>query len=424
MSEKIQRIPEQDLLFKRTQEENNTHLNTESYSQPIGKDYVDTMRGIDSLPSIVKERISVMQQAQFKEAKGQLMDLVSGGSLESIVESHFYLKTVLDQPGVLETFMKSGVLPYVPDYEPDMFTSAELDEELYDVELSQALIDEKVSDELIALIIRTYVEHFERCQERFVKELPGLKNRFLKRCSSLIENGTIPLSTEQLQERLEGFTCRVADRIVMTFQEASGHFLPDLSMIELDAALLETDTASLEAVFTHEVLHAISGRISLKETFDDEFATEGVNDDVYKTQHIGLLFGTERFRWLNEAITEDVAWKLLKVDELFHEERDRLGSYKIEQDLYHAIRTRGKQEIPEGMFFAAYFERNDEDRPAAKWRNATRDLIKTVNQAYEPGFMVKVDKFIVGSKNKKERVKRIKKVISLLEEGKPLSSIL
>ncbi len=93
-----------------------------------------------------------------------------------------------------------------------------------------------------------------------------------------------------------------------------------------------------------------------------------------------------RFHWLNEAVTETVTLNLLS--------RENSASYVPERELLDLLLKKGGKKLPQQLFIDAYFESYDPEKPVDEHIPAWKKLYAEINEAYRPGFLLQLDKYI------------------------------
>lgn len=166
----------------------------------------------------------------------------------------------------------------------------------------------------------------------------------------------------------------------------------------LELSTSVTETWYKKHIIYHELLHGICGR-TLTESTSNDGKIRTVHADVTNIpklndwegfQRVGLVFingGNVMLEWLNEAVVEDINMRLAEEDET-------RGAYEKARELLKHLRTSGKNEISEKLFFDAYFEDYKTDLPQGEKIPKWRKLIRALNEAYEPGILIKIDKLV------------------------------
>jgi hypothetical protein len=220
---------------------------------------------------------------------------------------------------------------------------------------------------------------------------------------NLAEYG-IEYDSAKMEERLKTVSIRLADPIMTTFEHVGGWYNDFTAAILIRNDLLREggDDVHFSFVLRHELFHALSGRVAYREIWheeDEDGFAQAEYVDLFGENivggRVGLAFGpfpleggerNGRFDWLNEAVTETLSYS--------QEERELIGGfmgYGNERVLYQLLLHGGKAEIPEKLFVEAYLEDYEPgDNPIPKWK----ELWHSLQENYEPGILVKLDKLV------------------------------
>jgi len=141
-----------------------------------------------------------------------------------------------------------------------------------------------------------------------------------------------------------------------------------------------------ERIYSHELLHATSGRALIHQPGNLTNREEIIN------QRVGLEFKPANnhpylFRWLNEAITEDLNKEMMGNSELD-------SSYREERHLLQLLCTFGSTEVPVSVFREAYFENYDPDDPTGERVPKYKELQRQLMAAYGERILVNLDNVI------------------------------
>jgi len=228
--------------------------------------------------------------------------------------------------------------------------------------------------------------------------IPEFMESFLEKIDVLRQNGDLNLSPEEIKKRMSDIKINFFDQGSFGGRDfdALGVFgrLRNIFMgIDSNGfESVETLKKNMQHVFDHEMLHAISGSL---------FVTTPKHLGKFNNQkqRTGLKFDslgdtkTERFRWLNEAVTETLA---LDMDKDL--ERDS-APYKAERLLLTLLINGpaggdGTHKVDKTKFFQAYFE-NYEPKDSDEVRlQHWKELTRSISASYYSGFLVKIDKLI------------------------------
>lgn len=229
---------------------------------------------------------------------------------------------------------------------------------------------------------RAYVEY----QSRFEKELlPKLEDRFVERIDRLKKKGLLPISREKIEDAFERMHVELGDEDA---HEASGTYGYNKFVITLATRLFDEyrsidlmlGSPEIERTYTHELFHALSAKLVMKD-----------EDDRMRVRRVGFKMvvsekeGGERFRWLNEAMTEYLS------DESFGGVSDVYAQEKV---LLNYLMEGGKKPIPRELFANAYFEDHEPGDGATQTIPHWRILRAALNESFGPTFLVDLDKAI------------------------------
>lgn len=245
-------------------------------------------------------------------------------------------------------------------------------------------VDQMPDDVFQDMLIR-HVNVFRGTLGEFQGALPDFQDRFQRRFTQkIIARGFI--DNETSQRRMAEINVVLGDALRDDLTaDRGGNFDSETDTV----MIAQQDFKDLgEHIYTHEILHALSGRTLVLRT-DTPLEYMELEYMEFETQRIGFHFKNVkqgRFRWLNEAITEELTISLTG------DKEERI--YKQERNLYKLLRKKGKLDIPEELFLAAYFENYDPSLPPGERIPQWKKLYGAINEAYEPGFLVRLDKMI------------------------------
>jgi len=149
--------------------------------------------------------------------------------------------------------------------------------------------------------------------------------------------------------------------------------------------------SKLEAVFDHEMLHAISARGLAIRSFNFK------RPPVVSHEQLGLMFYDRsadnsliktRHRWLNEALTESINKDILNLSE-------EHAMYPKERELYDLLRVCGLFKIPRSAFIDAYFEAH-EDIEKTQAKTKLNRLVWLLKSAYGSNILKVIDDKVEG----------------------------
>jgi len=252
----------------------------------------------------------------------------------------------------------------------------------------------KLEDDSLESLIRQHIARFEVTEKLFRKELPGFHQRFITRIKPRIKSSELGIDEDTLERRLAATKVVIADALRADLTaDAGGQY----RVADDVASISQQDFKRLgEEIYTHEIMHALSGKtLYAEKSIVDEYSDEK-NKYYYTNKYgrLGLMINGkhERFRWLNEAVTETLTREL--IDTAPDRPQYSQVVYKSERELLELLMIRGKYQIDLKLFTDAYFENYDPTLPREKRIPAWKTLYKTISEAYSPGFLTELDKYI------------------------------
>lgn len=342
-------------------------------------------------------------------------------------EAELILKDALKQPSIRELVAAEGAAisrrtfaryktPLRRRTEEEMLLAHIFGETGYnDPELVRLLAligGKRVSTKLWMKILRNHGEDFQHSVEEFEERLlPELTERFRAKMTAAIERGELSIDAERLNRRIAEVSFALRDAVFARLEERSGSFNSEFSQINIAAHLVvPSRRKQLERIFFHEMFHAISGRSIVAETTKYKTSHDEDEHTEYTHQRIGMRFDIEqtkrrRFRWLNEAITEELTIRYTTPDE----SRRPASSYQKERSLFDFIKNKGRVPIHGRIFINAYFENLDPSLPSAERLPAWKALSKKMEESWGVGFLNRLD----------AKIKQVgvTKTLDLLEKG-------
>lgn len=236
-------------------------------------------------------------------------------------------------------------------------------------------------DDFIFRLI-SYISDFSLLQAEFQKSiLPKFKERFRADALDMIHQGSLPITIDHVDHVMQLTNIIVCDLVVFT-----GLGLPDAAgahIFEDKTIALSRNDFSNYHVYAHEMMHALSGETSMLEECSFRETTWVSIRNIRK----GVRYKVDlsaRFDWLNEAITETLTLKLAGDGQDY--------AYRGERTLYDLILS--KSGIDPSLFLDAYFENFDPSATGNERNPAWRKLYQAINQAFRPGFLLQLDKYI------------------------------
>lgn len=248
--------------------------------------------------------------------------------------------------------------------------------------VSLDLIDDTSFINMLELHNRTFREKSEQLQG----DLPELKAEFKDKFKAFVKEKGIDLSEDVIDDRIDNTRVELADALTTTFEGIGGDFDPERGIRISEQALVGEGRwkDSLRKILAHELVHAISGRTATFKEDDSGFS----EFDQINHQRIGFTFKGV-FRWLNEAVTENIARNIYP---------DDFPTYETFQRIYKYLRDYGEIMIPDTDFYDAYFENYDPDIPGEQRIPHWKKLWTQINLSYGVGFMTRINRDINNGK--------------------------
>ncbi|HEY4480104.1 MAG TPA: hypothetical protein VJB58_01370 [Candidatus Paceibacterota bacterium] len=346
-----ERVPESARIFGESELEDVDNMRKHI---EILKDWIGEEKDEENIKKW-KEHIEAFErysQNNISRLKERLREAVKRGPVDTI--PFFEVASVSEN---IEQMLRSEV-----DYFDKIEKKIGYDEDTLFILFEDGLVSDKVFEEMV----RVYVKLWEKRQEQFHERIPQILATFRDNALQAIKEGKLPITEELLEERMGDTRVYLADDLQIK-QCTSGDY--DVGEGAIRVAYRENIEAQEKTVF-HEMIHALSGRTILIEEkgyFPDE---------MLEHQRVGFRFNVydkngdwagKRFRWLNEAVTEEIAVELSKANpehQSYHAEREKL------KELYDSG-------LSKKLVYEAYFENYDPDSKdkIPKWKG----LIKTIS---------------------------------------------
>jgi len=378
MSEGESLVPNEDFLrWERIDPED------PQYKEIVEKNRTNTTRflfGLHEL-NVVK---SCDESAQGEPDEGVFYDSVKKSFLES---SLLNLKKIATEHQLASVGFENLIYE-VSDADPEIkkrleeiFPDSFFDADGIDMVNAFPMIENinNIPLDLYQRILEVHVAAYYEKDKVLQEKIPAMKSRFEDRIKKYIDPDVADLG--KIKKKLSSVKIVSGDYLLYSdFTKGDGDYNPDddtavipTGEIALIASGKRIDTGDYqEYVYTHEMFHAVSGLAVL----GGKEESETIKD--LRLQRSGLLT-QGRFRWLNEALTERLAIKILGLGDS--------NAYGEERDLLQIMIDRG---VPEELFTKAYFE----DQKPGKGAPSLKRLIKAINEKCGPKFLQETDEAI------------------------------
>ncbi|MDB5164386.1 MAG: hypothetical protein JWL89_12 [Candidatus Saccharibacteria bacterium] len=263
-----------------------------------------------------------------------------------------------------------------------------------DVERAKQLVT-SLSESEIERFVRSHVPAETARIQQQEQALEGWKGIFLELTQQAIDKGALPpsIDTKAIEARLKALKVRVVDglsaRSAAAYNDRTHVLILASTQNPEQAYLLEspegqTSRVSLFHAFGHEASHAVGAKVVVHKEGRDE-GEHVVRSGLGFMSHTPGQDGesTMRFLALEEAVTELATMRIQNLE--------TSDGRVAERKFLELLRTKGRQEISEDLFLEAKFEEYDASRPASERGAAWRQLRRSINEAYDPKFLVELD---------------------------------
>jgi len=219
-----------------------------------------------------------------------------------------------------------------------------------------------ISDNLFEEMLRSYVNFWEGKQEEFHEKAPYLLATFKEKALEAIKENKLPINQEYLEERIGETRIYLGDNMSLG-ECVNGDY--DLEDGVVRIAYRDNKNAQEKTVF-HEMIHALSGRTVRLKGGNLDHQRFGLGFSTYDKQ--GNKNG-KQFRWLNEAVTEEITIELSGLDHTY-------ASYSVERKYLHDLYSQG---VSKKLIYDAYFENYDPDskEKVPKWKELISQIKDT-----------------------------------------------
>lgn len=340
----------------------------------------------------------------------QFLQGAAGGSMEG------YNEVVSFHESTVRHFIKSPerldpeTVRYLKDTGISDINIAELDDDDRDL-ISKHLGDVgQAPYQLYVDMMRLRLEDIEAHLEERQEQLDALKAEFLEELPTVINELNLPIDLDLARSRLEQLSVRVVDPLVMlpnvTYRKIHGYYEFSGNVVGVAYELFDLGRGQVKALLTHEFYHVLSGYTALIDQADEAGKT-------VKQQRLGVGFigerktddgkkeWWERFRWLNEAITDTLAVGHLDIfgsehlyDDVYVDDRALLQTIYNEVASYDEVDYEEKREAIRQKVLAAYFENFGSETGADSRIPAWKAMIAALREAYGPGVLLALDETV------------------------------
>lgn len=279
--------------------------------------------------------------------------------------------------------------------------------------------------ELILKLSEAWVIYTAKERKEFEQ---ALKEGMVERKEMMIKilTGKGYCTEAQIDRAFKETTFIITDPIFDRLNKHLGRHAPDQGKISISIlSILKESQGDDDKIpelivdtVVHEILHALAGRSVLEKTEFDNDNRKTVN--LYH-QRGGFQINplnresehqVERFRWLNEAVTEELTIMLSG-------KQQETNIYWQERRLLYLVLNLMGEQTPE-LFFKAYFDDQDTHKPKELRMKNWHKLMQTISKRIGVGFLVKLDKFINSQTDEQGQkitgIEALKKVVEIFEQ--------
>lgn len=269
--------------------------------------------------------------------------------------------------------------------------------------LASEMVADKFPTQAWLEILDRYKSQLYEMREWLKSNENEIKQRFIDRFLTHINlKLKFPKTEAELQDKLKATKFLVADPLgVDKNDEASNssgfNLITYKNLNRLNQVMLSEDKKSLEefdATMMHELLHVVSDTdgimyIKTKHRTNSIGGLHTETSTTYSSQWSGVaakFHSTQKFVWLNEALTERQAAELTERNPVV---------YPREILLLELISIKGNISIDFEYFRNAYFEKKS-SRGGERSLESWKDLISQIREAYphDISFLVRMDAYI------------------------------
>lgn len=237
-----------------------------------------------------------------------------------------------------------------------------------------------VNDALFEKILRNHRDQFLEKTSQFLETKQKMREDFAVALAKTVEQHGISLDKDTIEKRLESVKIMMVDGMSgLISTHTRGANYPSLRIVYINSMLRDED---VRHTLYHELMHEVSGS-----TFEDIGADKQVSRlavrkfGLYRFDQDNRMYGREKYRWLNEAVTESLTYELLQPDE---------PTYTTEVLLFGELL---KKSISPNILYDAYFENGKgtiNEQGKSKWQQ----FIDTIDFEYTPGFLDRLDEYV------------------------------
>jgi len=318
----------------------------------------------------------------------------------------FYLRTILQDSKMRDLFVEKMEVSldefwqnsYEREESPDLTRAEYLEKDFWKylaVEAENQNILKDLPDDLLLETLKVYNQEINRIRTETLETIGQMRQDFMPNFKDFAKRHDLAVNWPEIDYKFKTVSYDLFDQYYAKNNDKykTGDYDKNSHIARVEMSpFSRVDFGTLQ----HEHLHAISGRknvLSLisRGSFDSKVYM------AHSIPRLGVSFSAssrhpERFKWLNEAITEDInidiKKEVLPKDEYYEID----DSYWNERKLFGLVLANGQQPIPAHLFYQAYFESDTENPADLKHR---QELYQEISKAYDsPKFLVELDDMV------------------------------
>jgi hypothetical protein len=326
--------------------------------------------------------------------------------LKTNYDPDFYFRTILQDSGMCHTFAeKLGASPteyfensYKHEECPEMTQEEYLKKDFWKslaIDSRNADILKGAPNDFILETLKVYSKEISRIRIESLEVIEKLRQDFIPNFKKFSEKNNLEINWEEIRQRFDTLSYDLFDQYYADQRSASGDYDKNSHTARVEISPFSRVSP---AILEHEHLHAISGRKNDMNLIFFDFMPSGLQFSLnHSIPRLGASFARsdshpERFRWLNEAITEQINVEMMEDNP---NKEDFVGldySYPYERILFDAILKGGDKQIAARSFYQAYFESDTGKPEDLKQR---QKLYQEISEAYgSPRFFIELDDMI------------------------------
>jgi len=299
----------------------------------------------------------------------------------NLMHTHNYLSLAFGNHEIIDYFKK---IPNFADKEPNLLSN-----NLSTIYHFIADNKDFLTNELIIKIAKEKRRAIILNEVCLKMEQKNLNSKFKEKFQKINKKYRLKIQKSRINKILNSIDLGYVDPLLGTLEKIDGSYRPDINRISLSP--FEYNNDKKEIIFTHEALHAISGKTAIIKQitstfgdFDDSDNTITSSELIIQKNGLNFFYSKDNkniFGFLDEGITQLLTEEILD---------KKTGYYQGEMNLVKKIveKSNGKIELVD--FYRAYFE---DYEPNAKniilhWKS----LQQKIKECYGDNFLNKLNR--------------------------------